>query len=179
MDDPASATRRVAYLTKDAKWERIGVSVLAYHAGKIENLFSFQCIPNRLIISYYDFNNIELHSYFWRSNKECVSSQKCDNGICTIKSCKSSRGCFPSEKCKGIKGRDVGMCFPTNCKDHDDCMGSQKCAKGICTVRSCKSSKECLIPFERCNPRDDLQDDGMCFPTPCKVDEGINPISFE
>ena len=108
-----------------------------------------------------------------------MSSQKCDNGICTVSSCRSSTGCFPSEKCKGIKGRDIGVCYPTNCKGLDDCVGSQKCVKGICTVRPCKSPKECLIPFERCRPNNDFQGGGMCFPTPCKVNEGIIPISFE
>ena len=108
-----------------------------------------------------------------------MSSQKCDNGICTVTSCRSSTECFPSEKCKGIKGRDIGVCYPTNCKDRKDCVGSQKCVKGICTVRPCKHSKQCLVPFETCRPSEHFQDGGLCFPTPCKVNEGIKSISFE
>jgi hypothetical protein len=47
--------------------------------------------------------------WLYRTDKECIGSQKCNNGFCKMRWCQSKPDCFPSEDCKSKR------CVATPC----------------------------------------------------------------
>jgi hypothetical protein len=73
-------------------------------------------------------------------NNECLSTQTCDNGTCTYKTCRASSECGTDQTCTS------GFCYQNTCEDNTGCTGINICNNGLCTPfgTSCESDSNCF-----------------------------------